>query len=250
MSNYFQEFPKIAYRFGDNTVPTLFQNLSKYSDLIDLYRDDAGTYVEYEIRDGERPDTLAYTLYGTSEYEFTFFLMNEGLRETGWPMTRQQVYDRAQNDIFKNYTCKLDINTGDSARNFADIYPVGTNVTVTGGSTGVVIRKNLDVGEITISSNNDITGGTTLAYTQPTSDPLTIGAPLTNIVYEYEGTHHYENDSDEWLDKYYDDISGATLKTNLDFVLDENDEAKKIVVMKKQYVSQLVGELRRLLSIR
>jgi hypothetical protein len=247
MSNYFNKFPKIAYFFGDETSPTVFQELNKYTDLIDLYRDDAGAYIEYEIKDGERPDTLSYLLYGKSEYEFTFFLMNERLRETGWPMTLQQVYDRAQNDLFKNYTCKLLLSTADSAAEFSDIYPAGTSVLVSGKS-GTVIRKNLDVGEITIASDSDLTGSVTLAYQTPTTDPQTIGASLSNTVYEYEGTHHYENDSDQWLDKYFDDLSGATLKTNLDYLIDQNDESKRIVVLKKELVGQLVGELKRLLT--
>ena len=190
---------------------------------------------------------MSYLLYGKSEYEFTFFLMNERLRETGWPMTLQQVYDRAQNDLFKNYTCKLLLSTADSAAEFSDIYPAGTSVLVSGKS-GTVIRKNLDVGEITIASDSDLTGSVTLAYQTPTTDPQTIGASLSNTVYEYEGTHHYENDSDQWLDKYFDDLSGATLKTNLDYLIDQNDESKRIVVLKKELVGQLVGELKRLLT--
>lgn len=111
-----------------------------------------------------------------------------------------------------------------------------------------MIRKNLDVGEITIASDSDLTGSVTLAYQTPTTDPQTIGASLSNTVYEYEGTHHYENDSDQWLDKYFDDLSGATLKTNLDYLIDQNDESKRIVVLKKELVGQLVGELKRLLT--
>lgn len=247
MSNYFSSFPTVPYLFGDEKSPVLMQKLSKYVDLIDIYSEDAAAYLEYEIRDGDRPDTLAYRLYEKSEYDFTFFLMNPRLRESGWPLTQSQLVEKAQNELFKNYTCKLDLSTADSVAEFADIYPVGTEVTVS-GKDGVVVRKNLDVGEITISSDSDLTGGVTLAYKTPTTDPQTIGASLSNTVYEYEGTHHYENDSDEWLDKYFDNLSGAVLVTNLEFLESENDDTKRIKVLKKEPASQLVGELKRLLA--
>jgi len=246
MSSYFKNLPLVAYRFGNEATTNAMQQLNRYIDLIDVYSDDAGTYIEYEILDGDRPDTVAYKLYEKPDYDFTLFLMNERLRETGWPMTSEQVTERAQNDLFKHYTCKLSLSTADSAAEFADIYPVGTSVLV-GGKEGVVVRKNLDVGEIVISSDSDLTGGLTLAYETPiTGDANTVGASLTNTVYEYEGTHHYENDSDEWLDKYFDDISQAVLKTNLDFLIDENDASKRIRVLKKNVANQLVGELKRL----
>ena len=249
MSNYFNTFPKVAYLFGDEKQPVSFQKLSQYSDLIDLYRDDVSAYIEYEIKDGDRPDTLSYRLYEKSIYDWTFFLMNERLRETGWPMTAEQVVDRGTNHFYKHYIAKLQVSTADSAAEFAGIYPVGTSVLVS-GKKGTVVRKHLNVGEIVISSDSDLRGGTTLAYQSPdSSDALQLGASLSNTVYEWEGTHHYQNDSGEWLDKFFDNISGASLKTNLDFLFDENDASKRIRVIKKESIDNLVGELKRLLAI-
>jgi len=51
------------------------------------------------------------------------------------------------------------------------------------------------------------------------------------------------------LDKFFDNISGASLKTNLDFLFDENDASKRIRVIKKESIDNLVGELKRLLAI-
>ena len=165
MSKYFENFPKVFYLFGEEESPVLFQQLTRYVDLIDILRDTTGAYIEYEIRDGDRPDTLAHRLYGKSEYDWTFFLMNERLREQGWPKTLQQLYTYAQNTMFPNYTVKLNLTEADSAgiRNLADKYPVGQAVLVQ-GSDGVVVRKNLNVGEITISSDSDITGKTNISY--------------------------------------------------------------------------------------
>jgi hypothetical protein len=244
MSSYFKNFPEVLYLFGDEQQPVSFQQLTKYVDLVDVLRDTTGSYIEYEIRDGDRPDTLSYRLYGKSEYDWTFFLMNENLREQGWPKTLQQLYAHAQNTMFPNYTAKLSIDEGDSAevRNLADKYPVGQSVLVQ-GSNGVVVRKNLNVGEITVSSDSDLTGKTAMTYADGTN-LLALGA----TVYEYQGTHHYENDSGEWIDFFYDVDPFKTTVTNLDFLIRENEAVKKIRVIKKQYIESVVGDFMRLLK--
>ena len=261
MSNYFNNFPRISYLFGNEEQPVSYQNISKYSELVDTLRNRVSTYIEYEIRDYDRPDTLSHRLYGADEYEWTFFLMNERLRETGWPLSVNDLYDAAQKDFFKNYTAKLDltavINSGaasDSAAAlslFADLYPMGEEVLVDGVS-GVVVMKNLDVAEIVIAADTDITTSTSLEYAEPISgNPLTSDTVLTNTVYEYEGTHHYENDSGDWVSIILDPPSktiNAIPKTNLDFFVDENDKSKRIRVIKKQEIDRVVSEYKRLLE--
>lgn len=243
MSNYFENFPKVLYLFGNEERPVLFQQLTKYVDVIDAVRENTGTYIEYEIRDGDRPDTLAHRFYGKSEYDWTFFLMNERLRETGWPKTLQQLYSYAEEKLFPNYVARLGITAADSAtvRGLADKYPVGQEVLVQ-GSDGVVVRKNLNVAEITLSSDSDITGKTAMTYSNGSNL-----VALSNIAYEYQGVHHYENDSGEWVDFFYD--GGVKIPiTNLDFLIAQNEAAKKIRVIKKEYIEKIVGEFKKLIE--
>lgn len=249
MSNYFENFPKVLYLFGDEQEPVLFQKLTQYVDLIDTIRDDQGAYIEYEIRDGDRPDTLSYKLYGKSEYDWTFFLMNQRLRETGWPKDTKQLYEYAQNTLFPNYTAKLGFQERDSAdaRTFAKLYPVGQDVLVQ-GSQGVVVRKNVDLGEMTISSDSDITGKSAVTY----ADGTNLYA-LSGIAYEYQGIHHYEDDSENWVDFFYqtDSAVGGLGKipiTNLEFLEQQNTDSRKIRVIKKEYIEKVVGEFKRLLE--
>lgn len=252
MSNYFKKFPKVAYRFGNEDQPVAYQKLSKYSDVIDQIKERISTYTEYEIRDFDRPETLSYRFYGTTDYEWTLFLMNERLRETGWPLTAQDLYEAAQKDFYKNYTCKLDISTADSASSFANIYPVGQRVLV-GDKEGIVVYKNLDLGEIVVSSDSDLTTSMAISYSDSDvipEQPLTVHAPLTNTVYEYEGTHHYENDSGEWVNIFLDDNTlNAIPKTNLEYLVDENDASKRIRLIKKNDIEAVVAEFKRVLEI-
>ena len=251
MSNYFNKFPKVAYRFGNEDQPVEYQKLSKYSDVIDQIKNRISAYVDYEIRDFDRPETLSYRLYGTTDYEWTLFLMNERLRETGWPLAQQDLIDKIQTDFYPNYSVKLDVDSAGGVAQYADLSPKGQEVMVD-GRPGVVIRKNLDVGEIVIASNDDITGSTSLAYAiQDPERPLTVNAPLRNTVYEYEGTHHYINDSDQWVNIYLDapsDIVGAIPKTNLEYLVDENDASKRIRLIKKNDIEAVVAEFKRALE--
>ena len=281
MSKYFTNFPTVPYLFGNEDQPVQFQKLSKYADTIDSFRELTSTYIEYEIRDFERPDTLAYSLYGKPEYEWTFFLMNERLREVGWPMATYELQLAAKNRYFKNYVAKLNVSTAEEMAAFANIYNVGQNVTFAETTTsvknlttqlgpkiltqgnlkittqttvtvaqlpGTVIHKDLDVGEITISmdNNQNPVGETVLSYVDGTN-PVT----LSNTVYEYEGTHHYENTDGEWVNKFLDP-SDVTLNaipvTNLEYLTLQNDEARRIRIIKKDNIEAVVGEFKRLME--
>jgi len=244
MSTYFENFPKVLYQFGDSEEPVLFQQLTKYVDLIDQVREDVSTYIEYEIRDFDRPDTLSHRLYGKAEYDWTFFLMNDRLREVGWPLTVQDLYDHAQNHLFSNYTCLVNIDRSDSdtIRSLASIYPVGQSVLV-GEAPATVIKKNLNVGEITVSADQDITTETLLSYSDGSNSQS-----LTNTVYEYEGTHHYEDEDGEWIDYFFDTSTTAVPVTNLEYLVSQNDQAKRIRVIKKENIEKVVGEFKRQLE--
>ena len=239
MSNYFKDFPKVFYKFGSNEEPVYFQKLSKYVDVIDTLKDRVSAYIEYEIREFERPDTLSYRLYGKSEYDWTFFLMNERLREGGWPMPLQDLYDYAVNDAYTGYVALLDISTFDSAASLASVFTAGTSVTI-GGKSATVERQDLDNAQVYLLADSDITQSTS----------LTIGSQtiaLTNTVYEYNAIHHYVNDSDQWVDLFSTEV-GKTPVSNLDHLVNENDASKKIRVIKKNNIESVVSEFKKLIA--
>ena len=82
-ARFFKNFDIIDYRFGDNEPPVLFNNITQYVDMVDQLKDNVSFYNKYTIVAGERPDTLAYELYGNTDYYWTFYLMNDHIRESG-----------------------------------------------------------------------------------------------------------------------------------------------------------------------
>ena len=47
MSNYFQNFPVVKYKFGDETTSSLFQNISAYVDVLDIMIDPILCRIDY-----------------------------------------------------------------------------------------------------------------------------------------------------------------------------------------------------------
>jgi len=96
MSNYFQNFPQVDYKFGDETTFTRFQHLGTAVDILEQVRKYDVYYQTYEIQNGERPEQLSYKLYDNVNYYWTFYLLNDHLRTGGWPLPDFDVWQKAQ----------------------------------------------------------------------------------------------------------------------------------------------------------
>ena len=244
MSNYFENFPKVFYKFGSGEKPTVIQKMSKYVDVVDSLKDNVSAYIEYEIRDFERPDTLAHRLYGKSEYEWTFFMMNDNLREQGWPMSLQDLYEYATTEAHSGYVATLGLSSFDSAASFVSTILPNSSVTLDNGSSATVSRVDLENDQIYLVSDSD------LSDLVGSSNTLTIGSNnivVNNIINEYDAVHHYINDSDEWVD-YFGTSSTKTPISNLEHLSNENDKLKRIRIIKKQTIESVVSEFNRLIS--
>ena len=64
---YFQDFGNLLYRFGDEKDTVVFQNISKYADVIDQVKDDISFLNYHTIQEGFRPDQLSIQLYFLSD---------------------------------------------------------------------------------------------------------------------------------------------------------------------------------------
>lgn len=146
MSTFFKNYPRLGYYFGEELDASLFQNLGVYIDLIDQIADDANYYDNYSILDGERPDALSYKLYGTTDYYWTFFLLNEKLRQQGWPLSFQEI-QKLSKQYYPNLVITTETDLSDRMyRN---------NIVIQGdrddpSAVGQVIERNLDLGQLVI----------------------------------------------------------------------------------------------------
>jgi hypothetical protein len=151
-TKYFQRFEKLYYKFGDETSYSLFQNLTQYVDIIDQVKPQQAFYEDYTIKSGDRPDTLALQLYGDYTHYWTFYLMNDHLRESGWPLKTEELLERAKGFYpHRIITTTADIATAEGGYDFK----VGRTVTgQISGTVGTIIKRNLDLGQLTIDTEH------------------------------------------------------------------------------------------------
>jgi len=260
MANYFRKFPAIPYRFGDETSFALFDNLSIYNDLIDQVSDEITFYQYYNILDGDRPDTLSYKLYGNTKYHWTFYLLNDQLRESGWPLTEQEV----STALVKHFpgwaitsNCKdlegIKLNGTDADDSIGGLFTVGQSIIGYSTShTGTIINRQIDIGQFIIQSDNanPFASDDYIYYNDDEGQQQFLRK--LSITQEYNGVHHYEDSNGNWVDVDPFEIttrtpSGLVTKTFEDNFRDRNDELKKIKVLRSDSIEKVVNEYFRLL---
>lgn len=85
--NFFQTFNKTYYDFSGSGDNALMTNFITGINVVDT--NDVISYTKYFIQNGERPDIVSNKLYGSPKYHWTFFLLNDSLKNglRGWPMS-------------------------------------------------------------------------------------------------------------------------------------------------------------------
>ena len=250
MSQFFKNFPRIAYNFGDEVTPSLYQNLSVFVKLIDEIKDDIAFYTTLFIQDYDRPDTLSFKLYDTTEFYWTFYYLNTDIRESGWPLPYQQLLPKAK----KDYPHQVVTTTGDIAKTFLPGHTVSGSVS---GSTGTVIKRYLDLGQIIIDSANNFNAGEILTPSingvAQTGDIIRV----TSDAAQYDAVHHYENSSKEYVDiglvpsgtgtGAFPTVSAFTPITYFERITSKNDSLKEIKVLTPGVAAQIKSEFNKLL---
>ena len=244
--SYFTDFPIINYSFGDNETSTQFNNITAYVDIIDQVKDNVQYYENYFIKDWERPDTLSTLLYGTVDYYWTFFLLNDHLKEHGWPMSVQEIQAKAM----KNLVYKTMLTTdGDMA-----IKGLTIGSTITGyvsTATGRVIDILPDLGQVVVEELTGTfkTGGEAIFFTV---DNEIVTLSISHVVEQYNSAHHYED-----VDGNYIDIDPTQLMnlgsetipvTYLDMYIYRNEEQKEIKVMTTETIREVADSFRKLVK--
>ena len=240
---YFRDFPTVQYLFGDEKTTDLFRNISIYSDVIDQVRNSVTSYQDYYIQSGERPDQASFTIYDTEDYYWTFYLMNGKIRERGWPLSQQAVYEKAT----KIYS-QLILTTRTT---LTDKFKVGQTISGNiSGHSGKIVHRELDLGQLYISSNTGtFTAGETIESTNTSGVVETIVLHSTSS--QINAAHHYENASKEVvdIDPTTGPGAGITEVTWLERLISQNDELRQIKVVRPRHIIQVTEAFKDALRI-
>jgi hypothetical protein len=190
-TNYFRQFPLVEYKFGNEESKVNFQNLTVYIDALDQVKEYGTFYQNYQIQNGERPDHVSYKIYGTTDYYWTFWLLNDKLKEQGWPIDNSQLYLRAQ-QYYPHFTFRV---SGEALSNSLGVYkPLSSSPTFKLGSyvwlrenklAGQIIKIDYDLGQITLDFNIGSAinvAATTTVNTNPNLDLGQTGILTSNLI--------------------------------------------------------------------
>lgn len=233
---FFTNYPRTLYKFGAENSLTAIQNISAYVDIIDQIKDNINFYEFVEIQDGERPDTISQDLYGTVRYYWTLYLLNDNIRERGWPLTVQQIRARA---IIEHPNIVLTTREGDT---LIEHFQVGDDVVgQSTGATGTVIKRNLDLGQLFVRKTNGLTFSGSEVLRDNTNPEFPQNVQLVGAVNEYDAPHHYvDGDGVRTdVDPYSTPSVLLTPVTFLDRYNTANDELRRIKVIKRSAINQV-----------
>jgi hypothetical protein len=256
MSTFFRNFPLVRYKYGNEVDTALTQNISTYINILDELRDDIAFYEKVTVGEFERPDTLSFKLYGHSNFHWTFYFLNSHVRESGWPLSVQELYTRVQ----KDYPNRV-VTTSSPMH---DILLPGAPVRGSqSGTLGTVVKRNLDLGQLIIRANgnfNDQTSASESAFEEIID--LTSGASaeakVTSVseVVQYNAVHHYEDSTGEWQHFTPNTTSGGVNLTAgagwlpvtyWERYEKRNNELRELKVLTPDVAAQVQSEFNRLL---
>jgi len=234
---FFTNFPTTNYNFGSESSVTAFQNISAYVDIIDQVKDNLNFYEYYYIQDGDRPDTISQDFYRTPRYYWTLYLLNDSIRQQGWPLSVQEIRAKAIVDYPYKVLTTTDINV------LFEHFEIGEIVTgQTSGATATIVRRELDLGQIFINQTNSISfvSGEIIRDNEDPSFPQYV--TVTSVANEYNAVHHYEDSSGVPTDinPYSTPSALLTPITYLDRYISTNDDLRKIKVIKPAAIEQIV----------
>ena len=242
MSDYFQNFNKVDYAFGDefnvkggaNLTLEVFQDLSAYVDMLDEIKDIGSYYFQYNILENDRPDQVSMKIYGTTNYHWTFYLMNDHVRRQGWPLSMRELDKKIKRDFPHKYVRTLDSLTGimlPGQRAYGSVSSGG----------GKILRRHLDLGTIIIDSKDHFQAKEKMTHTA--YEGITSSVTIESTGFEYNAPRYYEDGNGDFVDIDPSLRQGALLTevTNYDHYIRENDKLKQIRVLRPDAIQGIVG---------
>jgi hypothetical protein len=229
---YFRYFPSLKYDLDDNKSTREVVDLFRLSKVVNSITDDISFYRTYTIQDGERPDHVSMNIYGTQEYYWTFFLVNEGLKNVyeNWPRTVQQLEDYVSEKYPYEYLSHEEYDLFNK-------FEVGENIRgLISGATATIVDLNTNLGWIRIKDRS----GTFIQNELIRGD-----STLDEVSYEggglfYYAAHHYELDG-EVVPR---STPLAAMVSNYDHEVSVNEAKRDIRVIRPEFVGDVKRQFR------
>lgn len=267
---FFKLFPKVGYDLKNTGVLQNIVNIYRSVRPLQEFVDDISAYKLYEIKNGERPDIVSQRLYGSPDFYWTFFIVNEYLHDglAAWPMSQEdlQTYMKTEYNGFAITTRPVIVRNSDQLitdfqNSLAGRFQLGETLTGSANSaTGTITRKNIDLNQLivqdcsgTFVGNPDSTPNVTETVTGGTSED----SVDTYRVFKYiDAPYHYyvTGDPEQRVADNGIFIDGGTPESNLSYVSNRsmlensNDERSRMRVIDPEFMSQFIDKFEELIN--
>ena len=257
--SYFNKFPKTGYDVFQTGELVTLPNFSVYARALDRGLEGAAAYQWYEIQE-ERPDQVSNKLYGSTEYYWTFFAINDELKSgtNGWPLT-EQAFDDYITTEYNGFTITpyrgLDINQQPHPIDYNSIagrFPIGTIISSNATSAeATVVGRVPELNQLICRYNGTetFTEGESLLAEEQTGDLDNYNIfDNWNLRDWKNSAHHYEDDDGNYVTENTNEERDSTIVTYLDYERERNDNKRRIRVLRKEYVEEFSISYRRILN--
>lgn len=259
--SFFRNFPLTKYEFDGGGVKTNIVDLFRYVKLSDdIINDNLETYRYYEIHDGERPDVVSYKLYGTPDYYWTFFIINDHLRNGSqtWPLSTQD-FEKYMEIEYEGViitgkpliTYDSDGLIVDNKDSIAGRFKIGETVVGSKSqATGRIVEKNTRYNYLVLEN---VTG--TFRENEFITGNITLDKITSYEVFNRRTGPKYFVDENGQVSDHSDYINDATNKYTLDMITNEeweielNDKRSKIRVIRPEYIQDFVLKFKELVEL-
>lgn len=126
--SYFRIFPKTLYRIDDSGNKKIVVDILRRFSFSDQIKNNGDLFLKYRLRDGERIEDLALKLYGSAQYHWILYLMNDIVDPyTDLPKSQEEL--RAMIEMkYPGTALMMSVNQETSARAFQGDFLAGETV--------------------------------------------------------------------------------------------------------------------------
>ena len=113
-TNFFENFPSIAYTLDDGTTEQVVKDIFKRAILSKEFQNNNSYFETYEVLGGETPEQLSFRFYGTTELHWLILLTNNIIDPRfEWPLSQDNLIKQTE----AKYGSERDIFTVNRAVN-------------------------------------------------------------------------------------------------------------------------------------
>lgn len=272
--NFFKKFPTVQYDFNRDGILQSMTDIFRHVKPLDNFIDEALAYRIYEIQDGERPDIVSEKIYGTPNYYWTFFVVNERLHDgyREWPLSQidfSEYLDKKYEGVAivpkRPFTT---VNTDgivlSTDHSLAGRFTMGeTIVGATSNATGKLIQKNVDMHQIILQnvSGNFLGNGPSEQLTGLLSQDSVDTFKIYNYIdapYQYYHQDDSEHKKAVSYSNAFQDTSagraGTVSETNIKFItnrqyeIELNDSRSQMRYIDPEYIQDFVRKYENLIN--